>query len=150
MGVSATWLLIGWNGTATANIIGNEPRAMMEVIPLSDFGILDFSTGIPLEQVLEFQIESPDGMSETFYSVEWEITRTDLNETCEYLEDEITFSLWKSGGYGFIGEITNGGVISTANNPNAGGSIYELILTAISKHVCPSDYEVEISFYQIT
>ena len=141
----AIWGMFGWSGSATANVIGQNPEFMLEEVTLEDFGVLDFSVG-ELSYVKGFTLESPTGTREAKYNVFLEVTATELNPDCNYTEDEITFRLFKTGGYGFIGEILNGMEINTANNPVVGASTYELNISAEARNVCPVDYEADIQF----
>lgn len=143
--VSALWFF-SWSGSSTANVIG-EDISMIEVVDLADFGLVDFSTG-NLTRIKEFQVESPNGITETFFNVNWLVTKTELNpDECVYTEGEIEFELWKTDGYGYIGEIENGQLISTMfSEATPIPNLYELRMIALSPNVCPVDYLVEITF----
>ena len=145
--IMAIYFYIGYTATISANVVGDVPISMIVVTPLIDFGILDFSLPeTELIQIQEFIIESSDGANSKSYLVEFEVTQEELNPACLYTEDEVTFELWKTGGYGTIGEIFDGDSINTANNEMAGASTYELRLIAVGHEVCPVDYTFNLTF----
>ena len=146
--VSALWLGVSFIGNSNAVVIGENTEQMIITTDLTDFGTIDFSNPLTnLTQIKEFIIESPFGAEQTAYKVSIITTIEEAEpENCIIDEDEVIIELWKTGGYGYIGLITDGLQIQTAENIASGSSTYVFRLIAIDRQVCPASYDTEIIF----
>ncbi len=146
--VTAIWIFIGYQATTTANVIGKTSEPMLIIEPLLDFGLIDYGIfNSQLNHSINFSVEPPIDLVETKYYFNYNISKTELNPTeCNYTEDEVKISIWWISGDGFKGTepLTDGQLLTMVKNGE--GNIFEVRLDAITRTVCPVDYEVEVLF----